>query len=118
MSLDKPRDTKTHRRVIFTRVSLYEVLFPERGKLLAKTAHPESGLRSRSIAKQGQIVLTLLFLFVLLSFLGFAYSVSAQTTGIGLVRANAIQGSGVGSVSVTFPTGNTVGCDGVLHFRT
>ena len=41
MSLDKPRDTKTHRRVIFTRVSLYEVLFPERGKLLAKTAHPD-----------------------------------------------------------------------------
>jgi len=77
-----------------------------------------SGLRSSSIAKQGQIVLTLLFLFVLLSFLGFAYSVSAQTTGIGLVQANAIQGSGVGSVSVTFPTGNTVGCDGVLHFRT
>src|ERR1700682_4828247 len=78
-------------------------------KIAPRTAVSGSGLRARPVVKQRQIVLTLLFLFVLLSFFGFANSVSAQTTGIGLVQANAIEGSGVGSVSVTFPTGNTVG---------
>src|SRR6202165_6121427 len=73
----------------------------------SNAAHSDSGLRSRPVVKQRHIVPTLLLLFVPFMFFGFISSAFAQTTAIGLVQANAIQGSGVGSVSVAVSTSNT-----------
>src|ERR1700737_3340375 len=75
-------------------------------RIAPKTAESGSGPRSSPVVKQRHVVLALFLLLVLLSFFGFASSVSAQTT---LVQANAIEGSRVGSVSVAFPTNNTGG---------